>query len=576
MMTPRSVQQHSRTNRPYIPHCVPLLAFLIVASIVQAQETTVLTPDTFGYREAQSDTDRFWAIWSLHHAAAQSASPISYEGFDTITIAIPAGASSIPLQSHNDFSHTVFRVTNNTANITLFQWTGAPFVNLAPNVFVKPRADKFTCMPRQENDCCKETNDSACNYDILNAAVDKGDFSAVPQLREGVWLVQVTDSLPWVTQREGYTYGHYRKDLIVVRNGHSSDRPTAPYGGTPSKATLQGVRLDNTDTAAPADTHLFLGNVFVKPRADKFTCMPRRENDCCEITNITLLRDSTSTFQTYLVKIDRALHVTLRNITVVTPLNQSANDRIINISDCADVLLDSVTLLGSYSRTDHSGYGLLMDNIRRLKAIRLFARSAWGIFGTNNIHTSELVDCDFDRFDIHCYGHDVTFRRCTQRDSYNQFSSVLGTIVYDSCTLLNFTPILTESSYNAYPHYQLRMTNCRWHITPQHHTLIQAGKLGTSPNPRAELSTKCLPDIDIENLTIETERGLTPILVHYSGQRIQQPIGGVRHISISYTSPHNTLRLKLSDRRVPLSKPIPLSLQGPTTKKQKPNTITHL
>ena len=217
-----------------------------------------------------------------------------------------------------------------------------------------------------------------------------------------------------------------------------------------------------------------------------------------------------------------------------------------------------------------------MDNIRRLKAIRLFARSAWGIFGTNNIHTSELVDCDFDRFDIHCYGHDVTFRRCTQRDSYNQFSSVLGTIVYDSCTLLNFTPILTESSYNAYPHYQLRMTNCRWHITPQHHTLIQAGKLGTSPNPRAELSTKCLPDIDIENLTIETERGLTPILVHYSGQRIQQPIGGVRHISISYTSPHNTLRLKLSDRRVPLSKPIPLSLLGPTTKKQKPNTITHL
>lgn len=29
-------------------------------------------------------------------------------------------------------------------------------------------------------------------------------------------------------------------------------------------------------------------NVFLKPRADKFTCMPRRENNCCEETNVFL------------------------------------------------------------------------------------------------------------------------------------------------------------------------------------------------------------------------------------------------------------------------------------------------
>ena len=252
------------------------------------------------------------------------------------------------------------------------------------------------------------------------------------------------------------------------------------------------------------------------------------------------------------------------------------DDRILRLYHCASLTLDSVTLLGSYSRTNHSGYGLLMDNCRNTRVLHLHARSPWGIFGTNNMHNTLLAYSDFDRFDIHCYGRDVTFRHCLQTDSYNQFSSVFGTIAFDSCTFYNFTPVLIESSYNAYPHFVLLMHDCHWHLTRQNHTLINAGHHDTLTPSRPELKAKCLPDIFIDGLSLSSPWLVRPRLIHYGGPVSPHPVGGISNAVILRLAGARRLLppITLSDKRVALSHPVNLLVTNPAGKPLMTKTLT--
>ena len=236
------------------------------------------------------------------------------------------------------------------------------------------------------------------------------------------------------------------------------------------------------------------------------------------------------------------------------------------------------TAATSYSRTNHSGYGLLMDNCRNTRIRRLTARTPWGVFGTNNMHNTLFEYCDFDRFDIHCYGRDVTYRHCRQSNSYNQYSSVYGTILHDSCTFDNFTPLLIETSYNSYPHFTLRMHDCHWRLTRQRHTMIEAGRLDTLISSRPELHDKCLPDIDIDGLTIDAPFLLRPQLVHYRGKNISQPALGIKYINLRRVSTvkGNRIRFRLSDRRVMLSNPVRLLIASPKSTNASTSFIKHL
>ena len=353
-----------------------LIASLLLALQGAAQRAPVSLLD-YGLATVLTDTARFNLLRRAHLDALDAGTTVSYHGMDTLRLAIPAGAEPIPIGQHNDFGNTVFVVRNNSADLFLFQ--------LAPTM--EPLSSKAQCA-------------------ALCTAVDSGDFRAFPTLANGRWLLQVVDSTLWVGQRIGHRYGHYREELMRVDGGLSPDRPAMPYGSTTSRPYLLG-RSIGADS-----TFLF--------------------------ANITLLRDSLSTFKTFLLNLESQYSATLSRITVVTPRSDMTDDRILRLYHCASLTLDSVTLLGSYSRTNHSGYGLLMDNCRNTRVLHLHARSPWGIFGTNNMHNTLLAYSDFDRFDIHCYGRDVTFRHCLQTDSYNQFSSVFGTIAFDSCTFYNW------------------------------------------------------------------------------------------------------------------------------------------
>ena len=315
-----------------------LTAALLMAFAAQAQDTVPLSLARL-LADAPSDTSRYHIFRQAHLQALTNGQTLDYSGIDTLHIAIPAGAKPIPLAPRNDFANIVIVVKNTVANLFLFSRTPA----------MQPIA---TDLP-----------DS-----LLCAAIDSGDFSHIPALAQGRWLLQVVDSTPWVNQRIGHSYGHYREELLCLDSGRTADRPTMPYIGTVSTPRL-----------------------FGRPVAD---------NDNFQFSNITLLRDSLSTYKTYLLNIENLTSPILSNVTVVTPSSDLVDDCIIRIYNCANVTLNNLALLGSYSRTDHSGYGLLMNNCRNTLVQHLFARSAWGIFGTNNMHYTHFFHCDFDRFDI--------------------------------------------------------------------------------------------------------------------------------------------------------------------------------
>ena len=181
-----------------------------------------------------------------------------------------------------------------------------------------------------------------------------------------------------------------------------------------------------------------------------------------------------------------------------------------------------------------------MENISDCTIRRLKAEAQWGIFGNNNINNLTLEDCDINRFDIHCYGRDITFRNCTFRNNlndintYNQFSSVFGTIIFDNCRFLHFYPVLHESSYNAYTGYNLVMRNCYMELDRNHDCIIRAGKLENVTNSRPELKEKCWPNIDINGLTLKTNGIIDFYLFKPTGENnYSQKLEHLSNISIN-------------------------------------------
>ncbi len=493
----------------HLIHKLLLVALLVCGhGCLQAQELRVAYSEVM---MAPDDSTRFHALRKLHINAMENGIAVSYKGVDTLWLDIPADAQSIPLGSLNDFGGTVLVVRNNSHHLFLFSH-------------------------RPANGMLSLDSTAAISYDNLHYAIDSGDYRGFPTLREGRWLVEVTDSTPWVAQREGRSYGHYRKELMYVENGFSPDRPAMPYSGSRSHASLRGCPLDD-------DTLFTFGN-------------------------LTLLRDSNSTYRTCLLDLNEQTNAYLHHIVVKTPPSTLADDRLLRIYNCYRATLDQVSILGTYSTSNHSGYGILMDNCRHTLVQHLYARSAWGIFGTNNMHSTVIEESDFNRFDIHCYGRDVTIRRCRQHDGYNQYASVYGTILYSGCTFSNFTPLIIEASYNAYPYFSFEMVDCDWHLTRQRHTLMLAGRLDNGNPARPELQEKCLPDISLSGLSLTAERRVrTLTLLHYNGTIVPITIGGIRNISISDLS-GNPLRLQLIDRPSSLTLSNKVSLTLPSGSRQ--------
>ena len=244
--------------------------------------------------------------------------------------------------------------------------------------------------------------------------IDKGEFRLSNELKKGDYLLSLEDETPWVRQRKGYNYGHTRKDILLVHNGIAKNTPISNY--------------NNQDTKVKASYCSIITSQKL-------------------IKGLHFYRLSGSTRKTKLLNLENVYNVSINDIEIHTPHSDIFGDYAIRLENCCKVIFSDITIDGTYSAKDNYGYGISMNNVYDVTFTKLRGTAEWGIFGNNNVNKVTLINCDLNRFDIHCYGKDIYMKKCVFRDLYNQFSSIKGEVVFDRCEFHNFIPFLFEYSY---------------------------------------------------------------------------------------------------------------------------------
>mgnify|MGYP000147953368 CR=1 FL=1 len=305
--------------------------------------------------------------------------------------------------------------------------------------------------------------------DIKGYEIDNGDYRGNEVLKKGTFLLVVEDQEPWCG-RKGYLSKVVRKDVMLIRNGKASNHPIYNYGTSASNPKGYYRQADTSKK---------------------------------KISNLVFNRTTESEFKTYCLSIFNLCKVELNNIIVNTPKDDvKFADKAIHIENCTDVKLNNIRINGTYSQERQYGYGISLFNISNLKVNRMFGRGNWGVFGAHCLNNVTLIDCDINRFDIHCYGRDVKAVNCKFTDLYNQLSSVYGPVKFERCTFTDFIPLLIESSYNAYTPFELIWKNCTFYLDQKHNYLLTLFGVPEPYNERPELRRKCLPNITVKNCRV--------------------------------------------------------------------------
>lgn len=413
-------------------HLIPIL--LMVTTLTAAAQT--VSPFDYGLREAHGPMGRYYALYNAHVDAFYRGLEVSYDGIDTLEIELPPNWKSIPLGHHTDFGGLVLYVTNRNKHGALFSLVG---------------------------------EEKALQLD--KSVVDGRRFGAIPELSMGLKLLVLADQHPW-TERRGYGYKQYRRDLMVVQDGWSVNAPIASWN------------TDSTDLKASyyeADT---ARKVF---------------------RGLTMHRTKESTYKTYCISVQGQYNVWIEDIHITTPKSKMIADGVFSVRNSARINFLDVTVDGTYSgygATRDYGYAFSLNNVWFAHFQRVEAHGNWGVFGSNNLSNTQLFDCNLDRFDIHCYGRDAWLVRCTLRQRQTQFSSMFGTVTYDSCHFIDCIPLRIRSSYNAYTPFDIVMNDCTFELTPRYHSIVNVLLLDTADNPRPELSEKCWPNLTVNRMTV--------------------------------------------------------------------------
>ena len=459
-----------------------LLGLLLQIPICAANKS--YNPLMFGWQKAKTDIERYWVLYNTHTAAMKENVPVDYSGLRELNIEIPTDAKTIPLTDETDFKNATLRVTNNSKNICLF-----------------------------------EKISSAKPINATSADVDNGFFKSETILRNGLFILSLSDKNPWVKNRKGYSYGHTRRDLLLIDRGYSKNSPISSY--------------DNDQTKIDA----------------KYCTVSKNKKI---IKNLHFYRKEHNTKQIYFLRLSYQYNVELKNIDLHTPQDTLTDDALIGINDSYKLVFEDILIDGTYSKKNHSGYGICMNIVSDVRFRRLIGHANWGIFGNNNVKDVKLVDCDINRFDIHCYGKNVAFVNCKFRDLYNQFSSISGKVSFKDCEFFDFIPVLFESSYNAYRKFDLSFKNCVIHASNNRNYLISGGRLnGEKTDERLELSVQDYPNIYIDGLTVDMSTDTENYYIYrFNRGLLQWPknsIPGLRSIKRIRFVPDSGKQLELSN-----------------------------
>lgn len=304
---------------------------------------------------------------------------------------------------------------------------------------------------------------------LTPAQIDATSFKDVPELATGLKLLCIRDSVPWVAERVGYGYPAIRKDILLIKDGKPVNQCIRPYDDGVSYPECYYVNL-------PQTKYLF--------------------------ANLTLYRSEDSTYKTFCFSITNQNNVEFRNITIYTPESDLTGDRAMTVSNATNVVFRNVTIVGSYSQKKRSGYGILMDNVWNSEFFSLKGNANWGIFGNNNINQAKLMNCDINRFDIHCYGKDITATNTIFRNLYNQFSAFYGSLTFKDCKFINFIPVLIENSYQTFTEFDIVINKCSFYTDSSISTIVKMGS-SINSNKRPSLLGLNWPNINIKGLKVD-------------------------------------------------------------------------
>lgn len=445
----------------------------------------MISPFDYGLGIAKTGIDIYWALYKAHVAAIEAKTDVDYSGIKSLQIEIPLDAKSIPLTAHNDFKGLELIVSNHSKDII---------------IFTRYSREKPISISRKD----------LCN----------GFFSNYNELRKGVHLLSITDETPWVDKRDGYNYGHKRKDILLIKNGRAINKEIYPYSDEESRPS----------------------------------CVFYESSTPVVVENITFKRTYNSTHKTFLLSMQGINEVCVKKVTSFTPKSEMVADYILSFYDCTNVLFENVKINGTYSQVDHSGYGILLNNIWNFRATNLFCTANWGIFGNNNVNRAVLEDCVINRFDVHCYGREFLFKNVKFENLYNQFSSVYGEIVFEKCYFDKSVPVLYEWSYNAFTQHDVYFSDCVVDLSTEHNYLIATGSITKEQNSRKSVSEKNLPNVFIKNMKVIMPSDVKELIVFRMGSGTDRDvvINYINKISINgmtffHTGEVHPINLQLSN-----------------------------
>lgn len=452
------------------------ILLLSLVCTLPAQAGFYLSPLDFGLADARNGIERYEALLSCHQQAVKQGVGVCYRGIDSIYLEIPPHAKGIPLTNYTDFSGTVLAVTNKVKDLYLFSM-------IQPVEGIK----------------------------LEESQIDNGNFENNKLFSSGDFIVIIKDKKPWVEERIGYGYPHFRRDILFVHNGKARNKVIMPYNNNQSESECHYRRVNGKQ------------KVF---------------------RNLHFVRTRESSYKTYLLKVVAEHNFLVKDVHVTTPsVNDFYGDQVFMAEDCTCFMLEDVEVNGTYSRLDKYGYAFGLNNVWNHKAQRVKADGKWGVYGTNNVNKASLEQCNINRFDIHCYGRDVYCVDTRFHNLYNQFSSTYGVVKFENCTFDLFTPYLNASSYNAFVPVDVIFESCKFHLTRDRNSIVRFSGLTEQINSRKELSLKSLPNVIVKNCKVAIDNDVDIwYIIHPGGIRYKNPIDYISRVKVSIKTDKNTRR----------------------------------
>lgn len=367
---------------------------------------------------------------------------------------------------------------------------------------------------------------------IAQNILDCGDFRNIPQLKKGVKLLCLGDNNPWIEHRGQDGLKAPKYDIIILKDGIAQNEVVMPYS-------------DSTTT---------------RPFTYYYDSTPELK----VFKNLVFIRDADSQYKTWLVQFNGVYNILVYNLNIVTPEDETKYaDKVIQANHCGNVVMRDILINGTYSQRKLFGYGINVNFSANLKFFNIICEYAkWGVFCTNCTNNSYLKDCKINRYDVHCYGKDITMENCELTDLALPISSVYGKIKYKNCTFKESEPITIRDNYYAYVPFDLEITDCKYYASKRSNCIFNAGSMDNNVQLRKELRCKCLPNIRINRLRIVPVDDVKEFYIFKFKTTGETPVDYLKEIRINNLKIDGNLHFEISNNPIKLSNRVKYRVSG--------------